>query len=199
MHRVFAIAAACAACLGQPAYAQTQAPAEQGASSPPASAAPEAPADPERLALAHKLFSAMRLRDKYDAMFTGAIRSLKVPDGAAPEVKQKMTRLFDSLSAEAHVIAPALEEVVAESYAREFDLHELQSMVDYYDSDQGKVRLEKDKRVENDLAPGLMRVMTKWIDAAEVDYCAKQPCTKQDYMVFQVIRSVYDQAGTAPK
>ena len=189
---MFAIAAVCAVCLGAPAFAQTQ------ASSSPVTTAAEAPADPERLALAHKLFSAMRLRDKYDAMFTSTLGSVRAPDDAAPEAKQKMERLLASLRAEVHVIAPALEDVVAESYAREFDRDELQSMVDYYESDQGKTRIEKEKRAEADLAPGLMHVMAKWVDAAEVDYCAKEPCTKQDFMIFRMLRSVYEHSG-APK
>jgi hypothetical protein len=160
-----------------------------------AQAAPPATVDDlaERKALAHQLMDEVNFKELMTSflgsMDAGEAAMASTPDG--DRVRQSKASSRTAMVA----ILPDLEAVGEDTYASVFTTRELRAIVAFYASPEGQAMLHKMPGMTKQMMPGLYRVMPKWVDAYQKDYCAHRPCSADKIRSFDALRASFLRAA----
>jgi hypothetical protein len=165
--------------------------AETPAPATAAGPAADAPVDPERLALAKEMMNLFDVKASLHSMFGSMGNSMKLPDSATPEQKEKARQLFASIMAGVEQTMPDIMDEMTVVYARTFSAQEMRDVIAFYHSPSGKAVLSKLPVVMREVMPMSVNMMPKVIDRAEADYCSHRTCDDTDHAIFTAMRAAY--------
>jgi uncharacterized protein len=171
-----------------PALAQT---APAPAPAPAAEAAAPEAVDPERLALAREMMQVLDFKSMMHNMFTGMANSMRLPDSATPDQRERARQRFASMGAGMAAVTPELTEAVATLYAKTFTAQEMRDSLTFYRSASGQAMLTKLPAAMQHVMPLVMGLMPKIVAAAKADYCSHRTCDKADEAMFDRMEHAY--------